>query len=58
MERDPGAGRSSHKKIGASYVETRVRHTCDEASLPRARSEATTGQNQGTSHTNQLIISI
>jgi hypothetical protein len=58
MERDPGARRGSHEKVGFSDVEIRVRHPCNEAGFPRARSEATTCQNQGTSHTNQLIISM
>jgi hypothetical protein len=58
MERDPGARRGSHEKVGVSDVETRVSHPCNEANLPRARSVATTCQNQGTSHSNQLIISM
>ena len=58
MERDPGARRGSHEKVGISDLETRVSHPCNEAKLPRARSVATTGQNQGTSRITQLIISM
>ncbi len=58
MEGDPGARRGSHKKVGVSDVETRASHPCNEAKLPRARSIAATGQNQGTSLITQLMISI
>jgi hypothetical protein len=58
MERDPGARRGSHEKVGVSDVETRVSHPCNEAKLPRARGIATTGQNHGTSRITQLIISM
>jgi hypothetical protein len=58
MERDPGARRGSHEKVGVSDLETRVSHPCNEAKLPRAGSVATTGQNQGTSGITQLIISM
>ena len=58
MERDPGARRGPHEKIGVSDIETHLSHPCNEAKLPRARSVATTGQNQGTSDITQLIISM
>jgi hypothetical protein len=58
MERDSGARRGSQEEVGVSDVETRVSHPRNEAKLPRARSVATTGQNQGTSRITQQIISI
>jgi hypothetical protein len=58
MERDPRARRGSHEKVGISDVDTRVSHPCNEAKLPRARSVAATGQNQGASRITQLIVSM
>jgi hypothetical protein len=57
MERDPGARRRSHEKIGVSDIDTRISHPCNKAKLPSACSEATTGQNQGTSRITQSNIS-